>query len=138
MIHLAYATIEFTPEGCVTTLLEGGEPVPAHHHPDDPDYCEIAFRCGYGPIYAPDTLRYCREHDVLHSWLAEYFYDRPSDVLFRLAFGLAGKPEEAVREEILIQTIQRFVRGNERPIVGDMDWSRLKRDALEVLAGVPE
>jgi hypothetical protein len=127
MIQLRFCQVAYTDYGCRTTFLDGAfvDAIPhltAHYH-------VISHRCGYGD----DVLRYCREHEVCHSFLAERMDDATSDVLWDLAHDLPTPPQYAVTEEIAVQTFQRWLRANERPIVGGADWDGLKRDALGLL-----
>jgi hypothetical protein len=43
---------------------------------------------------------------------------------------------QAAVEELTTQAFQRRVRANEQPIVADVDWDRLKREALMLLDGI--
>lgn len=133
MIRTRFATVTAEPWGCITRFViphtRNGNPVPAQHHPDDPHYRVISHRCGY----QDDTLAYCREHEVAHLVLEEVLHDRPSTVLFALAHGRSVAPEQAAYEELAAQALQRFVRANERPIVGGVPWDRLKARMEEVL-----
>jgi len=92
-----------------------------------PHYYVIAHRTGYG-----DDLRwYCREHDFFHNFCEEFFHDRPSPVLWSLAHG--SEIENSAYEELMVQTCQRWVRTNERPIIGGVDWDQFKQQALQYL-----
>jgi hypothetical protein len=130
MIRLTHCSIEWTDHGCVTRFPDGAE-VGAYPHPEQPHYHVIAHRCGYGD----DLLAYCREHEFCHALVAERFYDDVSFVLFPLAHKLKPPGGFALLEEIAAQTLQRWLRANERPILAGCDWDALKRDALELLAG---
>lgn len=125
-LRLRYCTIEFHPWGA-RTLFKGGASIDARPH-DTHHYHVIAHRCGYGD----DTLRYCQEHEVCHSLVAEWFYNQPSRVLLNLALGFTPRLD-APFEEVMTQTLQRFLRANERPIVGDVNWDGLRDYARSIL-----
>jgi hypothetical protein len=97
--------------------------VPAIPHPSDPHYCIITARCGYGD----DTLAYCQEHELAHAVVAEFFLDRPSTVMRNL-LGFGDKLDyiDITCEELMAQTLQRYVRAGEEPIIADVDWKGLK------------
>jgi hypothetical protein len=90
----------------------------------------IAHRCGY----EDDLHAYCFEHEVVHCLLAERFRNGPSPILWALAHGSELTGPAAAFEEISVQAFQRYLRANEQPIVGGVDWGELKRVALEVLS----
>jgi hypothetical protein len=69
------------------------------------DYLQLAQRLGY-----PDAIRYCREHDFLHSALSEMVSGRPSPILWALAHEEPAPPE-TVYEEALVQMFQASLRG---------------------------
>jgi hypothetical protein len=127
LVQLRYASIERTDFGCVTHFLDGAfvnsVPHDTHH------YHVISHRCGYGD----DILAYNFEHDFLHSFLCEFLFDEPSKVLWGEAHGESLLGEHAAFEEISVQTFQRFLRANERPIVSDVDWDHLRREAMAML-----
>lgn len=113
--------------GCRTTFHDGSQwgafPHDTHH------YHVIAHRCGYGD----DILRYAQEHEVCHLVAEEWLWDRPSRVLWALAHGDEIAPHDAACEEAVTMTVQRWLRANERPIIGGVDWDGLKRYMLEKL-----
>lgn len=128
-ITLKYCAVIYYPWGC-ETVFHDGRTWPAIPHPELPHYHVIAHRCGYGD----DVLAYCREHEVCHHLVAEWFHDTRSGVLWNLAHDLPQSDSAAgVLEEIAAQTLQRFIRANERPIVADVDWDGLRTRALNVL-----
>ena len=128
-VELWHCSIVWTDEGCETVFLDGAR-IGAFPHPQIPHYHVIAHRCGYG-----DDLRaYCREHEFCHSFMAEKLYGNPSAVLWDLAHGKEPAPGPAVAEEMAAQTFQRWLRANERPIIGGCDWDGLKAEALRLLA----
>ena len=129
-IKLAYCEIEYTETGCITRF-NNGTSIEAQPH-DTAHYHVISHRCGYGD----NIMAYCREHEFAHSFISERFFDTESWVLRCLASNSPTSPEVAAPEEITAQTFQRWLRANERPITGGVDWDALKRDALQLLDGV--
>lgn len=129
-MYLKYCSIRWTIEGCLTKFDDGAEIASFPH--DIPHYYVISHRSGYGD----DRLTYCREHDFFHSFCEEYFQNRASPILWSLAHG--DEIENSVYEELIVQTCQRWVRGNERPIIGGVDWDSFKRQALELLQQLRE
>lgn len=129
-IQLRFASIERTESGCVTIFADGTRlnsiPHDTHH------YHVIAHRCGYGD----DVLAYCFEHDFCHSFVCEQLLYVRSDALYRSAIGKPVQDGVAAFEEMAVHTFQRWLRANERPIIGGVDWDALKRDALALLTGV--
>lgn len=113
----------------IDTVFEGGETVSAWPHYNNPDYAVIAHRLGYGY----DVLRYCQEHEVFHSLVAEFFFERPSLVLLALAQKRRPPTADAISEEIFVQTAQRWVRAHERPIVSLGRWDEFKEFALRLM-----
>jgi hypothetical protein len=138
-IRIGTATLTYAPGGCVTAY-DDGTSYGAHPH-DTPDYDEITRRCGYweawpglGPLLrAQARLRYCREHEASHHIVSEWIMGRSSQVLWPLAHGYDPDPADAVQEEALTMTFQRWLRANERPIIGGVDWNGLKARALALL-----
>lgn len=129
VIQLKYCRIAYTPAGC-TTFFPDGTSVDAIPHPDMPHYSVVAHRCGY----QDDLLAYCREHEVCHAIVAEWFTNSPSDVLWQLAHGKKPKHWHMVAEEMAAQTLQRFVRAHERPIISGVLWDDLHDFTLDRLA----
>jgi len=129
-IQIGAATVEYTPDGCVTRYPDlthyGAQP-----H-DTPDYREITRRCGYGD----DILTYACEHEVCHHIVSEFLMGRPSQVLWPLAHGYEPDPADAVQEEALTMTFQRWLRAGERPIIGSVDWYGIRARALALLNAV--
>jgi hypothetical protein len=125
MLQLKHASIKWTDFGC--TVFIGGKEIGAWPHPEMTDYHVVAARLGY----QYDLLRYCREHELAHLLVEEWFHDRPSQVLAALAAGKMLSGKKAVYEESMAQQLQAFVRANQRPIVGGVDWDGLKARFLE-------
>ena len=67
-------------------------------------------------------------HDAHH-------YHVPSPVLQSVASGRLLSGKEAASEELLAQTLQRFCRAGEQPIIGGVNWGGMKREALGLLDG---
>ncbi len=127
MIATKFARVEFTEGGCNVWFVDGSV-CQAWHHPEDSYYREIAQRLGYGAR----TVAYCRDHELSHLIFEEVVHGRPSPVLYALAHGRPMDPKLSAYEEIAAQALQRWVRVGERPIVGGVDWDKLKRRFLEV------
>lgn len=125
MLILKYCTINWTPWGCATDFPDGTNLESFPH--EIPHYYVIAHRCGYGD----DLLDYCREHDFFHAFCEEYFHNRASPVLWGLAHQM--DVEDSTYEELLVQSCQRWVRGNERPIIGNIDWDDFKKQSIGLL-----
>lgn len=126
-IKLKHCELEVTDWGCVTRFADGSH-FGAHPH-DMPHYHVISHRCGYGD----DLMRYCVEHELAHSVVAEWFRDAPSAVIWALAHGEEPEPYATLAEEVLAQTLQRWARTNERPILGGVDWDALRRHFLTLM-----
>jgi hypothetical protein len=127
LVELKFCTVE-RDETVVTTRFPDGTSVPAVWHSQDFHYRVISHRLGYGD----DIAAYAFEHEVCHALVEERFYDRPSRVLWALAHGSMLSGKDAAYEEIAAQTLQRWLRANERPILSGIDWDRLKADALRM------
>jgi len=143
-IQIGTATVEYTPDGCVTRYADGTSYGALPHNTSDYDL--IAKRLGYlkgvwrgaAPerIRAETRMAYCREHECAHHMVSEWIMGRPSQVLWPLAHGYEPDPADAVQEEALAMTFQRWLRANERPIIGGVDWDALKARALALLDAV--
>jgi hypothetical protein len=129
-MQIGTATVRYYPEGAFTSYADGTS-YAAHPH-DTHHYHVIAHRCGYGD----DILTYAREHEVCHHIVSEWIGGHTSKVLWPLAHGRDPDPAEAVYEEALAMTFQRWLRANERPIIGGVDWTGLKSRALALLDAV--
>jgi len=129
MIRLQYCTMEYTDWGIMTRFADGTE-VGAYPHPEMPHYHVIAHRCGYGD----DLMAYCREHEFAHEFVCETLLGTPSRILVTLAAGKMPDPAPSAFEEMAAQQFQRWLRANERPILGGVDWDALKAEALRLLA----
>lgn len=121
MINLDHCTVAWTDKGAQTTFPDGTH-VEAWPHPEQAHYFVIAHRCGYGD----DVLKYCREHELAHSFLAQELRGQASHVLEALAHGWALRRGTAVLEEMAVQAFQRWARANERPIIQGCEWDELK------------
>lgn len=132
MLQLKYCSIEWTDYGA-RVVFPGGKECSAWAHLHDPNYHVIAHRCGY----AYDLMRYCREHELAHAIVGQQFYDGHSIVLWSQANGRAVPHKGAAMvEEICAQSLQRWVRTNEYPILAELDWEALRKffvQCVEVL-----
>lgn len=135
-IKTKYHEVQFTEWGCQTYLLHGSTACDAIPHPNDPHYAVIAARCGY----LDNIMAYCQEHELAHVVVAEFFEDRPSYVISKLIHqenpDKPDKPDNMyliVCEELMAQTLQRYVRANEEPIIGGVAWDELKALFLHYL-----
>lgn len=146
-LRIGTATLTYTADGAVTTY-DDATSYGAQPH-DTPHYDEIARRCGHLDIqtvatwpldpteeqFAAARLVYCREHEACHHIVAEWIGGHTSRVLWPLAHGREPDPFEATAEEALAMTFQRWLRANERPIIGGVPWDDLKARALALLEG---
>jgi hypothetical protein len=126
-MQIGTATLTKYDGGCFTQY-EDGSSYGAHHH-ETPHYYVISHRLGYGD----DLARYCFEHEACHHMAAEWIFGHTSKVLWPLAHGRDPDPADAVMEEMAAMTLQRWLRANERPIIGSVDWSGIKTRALALL-----
>jgi len=143
-IQIGNATVEYTPDGCLTRYADGSSFGALPH--DTPDYDLIAKRLGYlkgtWRGAAPERARaearmaYCRDHECAHHIASEWIMGRRSQVLWPLAHGYEPDPADAVQEEALTMTFQRWLRAGERPIMGSVDWCGIKARALALLDAV--
>lgn len=122
---MKYHTV--TTDGWTTTVtFNDGSTCPAVPS-NSPHYHVIAHRCGYGD----DLGRYCFEHELAHCVVSEFFWNMPSPVLSAVADGHPMTGKDSAFEELMAQTLQRFVRAGERPIIGGVRWDDLKAAFLE-------
>ena len=126
-IILSHAIVEYNDWGCMSHFNDGSS-FGAHPH-DTPHYHVISHRTGY----QDDILAYAREHEIVHHIVGEYFFGGVSPIIWALAHGHGVTAEEAAKEEALVMLVQRFLRANERPIIGGINWDEIKHRALEVL-----
>lgn len=127
MIEMRLSTVEITDWGAVTHFHDGSS-YGAHPH-DTHHYHVAAHRAGYGD----DIMAYCREHEVCHLLIEEWLHDRPSRVIWGLAHNKPLSAHEAAYEELGAQTLQKWLRANERPLIGGIPWDSIKREALRLL-----
>jgi hypothetical protein len=127
VIVLRHATVEIIPEGCISTFADGAS-FGAFPHGWEPHYHVISHRTGY----ADDVLTYCREHELAHHVVEECLFDRPSRILWALAHGEPLSGPESAYEELMAQSLQRFARAGERPIIGGVDWDAVRARFLAV------
>lgn len=128
MIRLKFCDIERRGPD-VWTLFRDGTGCAASSH-QTAHYHVIAHRLGYGD----DVDAYCFEHEFAHAFVEQEMHDRPSRVLWGLAHGKMLRGTDAAYEEIAAQTLQRWLRTNERPILSGVDWDGFKAKALALLA----
>lgn len=126
MIVIGRATLHWTPEGALTVYDDGAQWGALPH--DTPDYQEVTARLGY-----PDILTYCRHHEFAHHAVSEWGFGKRSRVLWPLAHGEPVDLQNAVSEEALCHTFQKWIMLGERPIIGDFLWQELRDRALAVL-----
>ena len=132
--RIGTATVVYTQEGCFTRYDDGAS-YGAHPHHEDHHYTVIASRCGYSPDHA-GRLQYAREHEACHHIVAEWIGGYTSKVLWPLAHGRDPVAMDATLEEAAAMTFQRWLRANERPIIGGVDWDGLKGRALGLLDAI--
>jgi hypothetical protein len=128
VIELRHSRLDYVPEFGAVTHFADGTSYGAHPH-DTHHYHVISHRCGYGD----DIEAYCREHEACHLIVEEWLFDRPSRIIWGLAHGEPLSPVDSVYEESAAQLLQRFLRANERPMIGGVDWCGLRAFALEKL-----
>ena len=116
-------------DGWTTTVtFDDGAVCTAVPH-DTPNYHVIAHRCGYGS----DIAAYCFEHEVAHALVAEWFWGTPSPVLRGVATKNLLSGKEAAFEELMAQTLQRYHRAHEWPIIGGVEWGDLRARFKEMV-----
>jgi hypothetical protein len=128
LIRLRFCEVEWTEWGCQTRFTDGAF-VNAVPHYSDHHYYVIAHRLGYGD----DVMRYCREHEFAHSFIAERLKGRTSHVLWTLSHKEVQDRGEVVYEEMAAQQLQRWIRAYERPIVSGANWDVLRSEAMALL-----
>lgn len=128
LITLQHSTLSFMPNQDIRTMFNDGTSWGAYPH-DTHHYHVITHRCGYGN----NVWQYCMEHEFCHSFVAEYLGNKVSPVLWDLAHGNTPSKTAAAIEECFVQMFQRWLRANERPIIGDVDWDDMKSQALAYL-----
>lgn len=126
MILIGEAKVVFTETGCYTSY-EDGTSYASHTHGTH-HYHVISHRLGY----EDDILRYCREHELLHHVAGYWIKSRHSEVIWPLAHGEKPDLIVSMNEELLVQTLQRWIRCNERPFIADVDWGIIKRNYLDL------
>lgn len=127
-IQLKFCRVDYEPRQWINTSFPDGTSWGAFPHETN-SYHVIAHRTGY----QDDIWTYAFEHEFCHSFACQFLDDAPSAVLYSLAHGFDCKPATSVREELLAQAVQRFLRTNERPIIGSIDWDKMKSEALALL-----
>lgn len=115
------------------TLFPDGTQVPAAPN-GDPEQAQTAQRLGYGE----DVSAMCREHELLHTWLAERFDLPHSPTLWAVAHeqgeGCIPIPAQH-QEEALVLVFQAYLNGRPAEAALDClierghDLAQLKREA---------
>lgn len=132
VVKFPNCSVVYVPGVSVHTMFNDGASWGAYPHPEMPHYHVIAHRCGYGD----DLWRYCFEHEVVHAYLAERAARLGvQGVVDCLAHGVTPDAAHAAAEEIVVHTVQRWLRANERPIVAGVDWDGMKANLLNVIDG---
>lgn len=122
-----YCSVVWHERGVLTTFYDGTETL-AWPHSEDPHYSVIAHRCGY----RDDLLTYCREHDFVHSFLADRLHGAVSRVLWTQTHEREPLLTYDV-VEALVQTFQAFLNANIEPILAGVEWDWLRQEARELL-----
>lgn len=130
MIHLRFASLEFTPDGAVTHFHDGSS-WGAHPH-DEPHYHYLAYRYGHDG----DTLAFCRTHELAHHLVCEGLGSH-SLVLWALAHGEKPTPMVSAAEEALAGVLHRYAMTGEPPLIEGIDWHSLKARFHECLGENP-
>ncbi len=132
-IRLTFCTASLYKGWCWTAFPDGSG-YGAYPH-DTAEYRDLAKRLGY-----ENSMDYCWEHEVAHSFVSERISNRPSPILQALAHR-QRHPDCTVYEEALVQAFQGFLRGGlpMSATAPDVDWCALRQDALWLLdhAGDP-
>jgi hypothetical protein len=134
VIPLRFCLVSFYGDdqgGFVWTQYPGGQGWGGYPGGDQ-SYFALAARLGYGT----DVMRYCLEHDFLHSFLCEQLYGRPSAVLYSLAHG-RRHPDSTIGEEAIVQLFQGFLRAgwDMTAVAPDVDWWAIRDQARAILDG---
>ena len=118
------------------TIFPDGASVPAA--PTSTDYyCDMAHRLGYGS----DLAACSREHEILHTFLAEAQGLPYSDVMWAIAHGTEGEIPLWQREceEGVVMDFQRYLNGTDPHLLDLPDSLFALRDqALQLLRSNPE
>lgn len=102
-IRLGACTFEIWPAH-VRTILPLGEVTAAPQ--DDDDYGARAVELGYGA----DRFAMCRDHELVHCWLAALLGLDASPALTAVATGRPLSAEASGIEEAAVLAVQRFAR----------------------------
>jgi hypothetical protein len=123
--------------GFTETIFPDGSRVPAYPN-GSPEQRETARRAGYGD----DVAAMCREHEILHTWLAEKFNFPHSPTLWAVAHAQAegcAAVWAQYEEEALVMAFQEYLNGGAAtpPLKSLSDWGmsleQLRADAIEML-----
>lgn len=110
MIHaLKFCTVDLHEHGVTTRFPDGTE---CSNWPlwNSPEYLDIVKQCGF-----TDPLRYCHEHELLHSMLPEMLFNERGYVVWMAAHQRTMNVAAAKAEERLIWYVQRALRDSDHP-----------------------
>jgi hypothetical protein len=130
-IPLAFARLDIYPTGVTTVFIDGTEYSAHAHHTRE--YVALADWLGY----QGDIAAYCLDHELLHEFLQEELFGRPSRVLWALAHDQKAPAEAILAEEALTILAQAYLRGalTAMPATApNVDWRAIKSRALDLLA----
>lgn len=101
---------------------------------DTPEYYALAVRCGYGGGKT-GAWRYCVEHEIAHSLVAERIYHSPSRVIWGCAHGKYASMQDILHEEELCISLQAFARAGVLPgsSAPGFSWFKLRDDFLGLM-----
>lgn len=102
-----HATVDWTPEGAVTTLKDGRRVVAEPER--TPDYSARARRLGYGN----SILSMCQEHELLHALFGELVTRSGSPVMYALAGDDIPRRIQGDEERLVID-LQAWINRNWR------------------------
>jgi hypothetical protein len=113
---------------CVTSFAGGAE-VPAQPNFDQA-YMAQAQALGYGR----DVWALCREHEILHTWLAVVQGGSMSPTLWYVAMGRKAPRGLMADEEAQVLAFQKYLHGGQD--AGDLDFAHLHLPTLAQAARV--
>lgn len=119
-VVLRYCRVELRAGGIETLFPDG--PRSANWPPDDAGFRQCARGCGFGD----DALRYLRDHDLAHSFLAEFMFGTVSPTLYAAAIGERRHDHRGLDrrgnlfEERMVWHWQRYANGISN--VSELEW----------------